>query len=961
MPPFPYSRCLIAASGVCRHLRLFNLNRGVNLLAVLTALSLPAQAQQWTGVTSPDWSTPSNWNTGLAPDGGTSVQIDTDATNQAIASGVTFTTNQSVNVGSGAGSHGTLVIRDGSSFDISSLTVGAQGTGTVTVEDATVLARVFVWLGDNSGGTGTLNIAGPNARFNAPSYFIDVGNHGTGSLNITNGAQVRTNVGYVGDNPGSNGFVTISGAGSLWEAPRFFGLGGDGNATVLIENGGRMITAGEAGLAYTATSNSLMTVTGSGSQFGAGEFAVGVFGQGALRVDDGGLVTAGSVYLGYGSNTSGTMTVAGTPGARGVVSAGQVIKGNGNAAVLLDGGVLQARGNQSDFLSNFSAGDITAGAGGAWFDSNGFDIGITAPLSGPGGLHKIGTGRLTLASNSAGLLGQSSVQAGTLNVTGVLGGDLVLASFAQLTGNGAVGNLVAGANAIIAPGPGVATLTVNGDLTLDSGSTFAVDVSGAGIADRVAVTGTAQVAGVVSVTGVDTQNSYHSGARYRIVDAALVDGGFSAAQSQSGFLQFSIDQQNDAVDLVVDIVGGNPGGTPGTPPAVFVTAADTANNRATAGAVDEFAQSGDALVVYNTLLSLSHDEARDALDQISGEIHASDQLLTAENFELFADTLIRRTHSRLASNRSFEPLAYATSVTNAGVVAIEGVAGDAPAVVQNNVWLSPRAAKGSSSADGNVAAAEWDAAGLAGGYEVETTLWGGWAQAGFGLGLNSGTVSVPARRSVATNQSGTLGVYGSWTDGNWHLGGALAYAGGETETSRRMLFGGLDRTASASYRTQAVGGSLEAHYDYALTDDLGIAPIGTLDFGWSRHGGATETGAGALNATIAEESRFRADIGLGLGLDYALPLASDHEMTLTARAIWQHSLGELASQQSLSLAGGGSGFDVAGSNVSRDQLVLGAGLSFAAQDNLALSLGYDGDFSAVDQSHSVQGSLKLQF
>src|SRR3954471_3811978 len=58
------------------------------LAAVLAASCLPTYAQtNWTGATSTNWFTATNWNTGVVPTAGDNVNLNTITTNPTLISG----------------------------------------------------------------------------------------------------------------------------------------------------------------------------------------------------------------------------------------------------------------------------------------------------------------------------------------------------------------------------------------------------------------------------------------------------------------------------------------------------------------------------------------------------------------------------------------------------------------------------------------------------------------------------------------------------------------------------------------------------------------------------------------------------------------------------------------------------------------------------------------------------------
>jgi len=146
-----------------------------------------------------------------------------------------------------------------------------------------------------------------------------------------------------------------------------------------------------------------------------------------------------------------------------------------------------------------------------------------------------GTGGLTLSGGSFALTGASSytgktlVAGGSLLVNGPIAGSTVtVANGALLGGSGSIGGLVA--QGTVAPGTATpfTTLSVAGNATFTSGSTFLVNVNAAGQTDKLAVSGTASLQGgpvqVLAGTGI-----YSPLNRYTILTAT---GGVSGTFAQ---------------------------------------------------------------------------------------------------------------------------------------------------------------------------------------------------------------------------------------------------------------------------------------------------------------------------------------------------------------------------------------------------------------------------------------------
>lgn len=164
--------------------------RGTRL--VLAALALfssatlvHAQTYTWNAATGA-YATPGNWSPNGPPALGSDVVIDNNGTVQ-FASGEAYL--NSITLGATAGKSGTLAMTGGL-IDMfpGGIKVGEQGTGVVTVSNATLRTgdgSIFVG-GQNGGGTGTLTLSGASSYLESTDDFV-LGRTGTGTFNMQGG------------------------------------------------------------------------------------------------------------------------------------------------------------------------------------------------------------------------------------------------------------------------------------------------------------------------------------------------------------------------------------------------------------------------------------------------------------------------------------------------------------------------------------------------------------------------------------------------------------------------------------------------------------------------------------------------------------------------------------------------------------------------------------------------------
>ena len=88
-----------------------------------------------------------------------------------------------------------------------------------------------------------INTVTPNATViadpGAAARNLSVGQNGTGTLTIQNGGTLADSFGTVGDLPGGLGTVTVTGAGANWSNAGGIVVGGLGTGTLTIQDGGR--------------------------------------------------------------------------------------------------------------------------------------------------------------------------------------------------------------------------------------------------------------------------------------------------------------------------------------------------------------------------------------------------------------------------------------------------------------------------------------------------------------------------------------------------------------------------------------------------------------------------------------------------------------------------------------------------------------------------------------------------
>lgn len=397
----------------------------LSLPVFVLAMAGYASAQtNWTGAsgTDLDWNNPANWAwTGdplvtpvVPPDATVKAnvwaspgpvissstapvkQLDLGAaggTTLDVEGGGDLTVNDWFIIAYGAGSSGTLNINGGTvsqPFLGKDLTIGRQGTGNVVMTAGSLSAADELQMGWDASGVGhfTLSGAGTTATFN-DAY---VGRFGKGYLTVNDGTLTfRSGSSYhlrLGDEPGSEGYLTINGGVVQLEDRVLVGTGGLGSLTMGgaggtlrnfddltigdTSNGSMTMSSGvvEAfdrltiGAASTSVGN--MTINGAtASIVSNGLLMIGdaAGSNGTLVMEEGSITVGDLAYVGFNGNglldmTGGTLTI---PANKPLV----IGRNNGSSGeVLLKGGTLTAGALEftaADQVALLSHMDITDG------------------------------------------------------------------------------------------------------------------------------------------------------------------------------------------------------------------------------------------------------------------------------------------------------------------------------------------------------------------------------------------------------------------------------------------------------------------------------------------------------------------------------------------------------------------------------------------------------------------------
>lgn len=874
-----------------------------------------------------------------------------------------ITGTQGVSATHAVATSGQLVI---SVRDINSITTSGSalsltsnrisGLAAINIGDGSITstgAGPAVSVGTTNGTDAHVSLAGGTVRNTGSGGGIlarasGVPSTGSASVEITGGAveaagaAVTAQINGTVNNP-SMVSVAMSGGSVLGQAGGLLATTtGKGNAQIQMSGGTVAAPGANADGIFTSARVGTYavdvtggTVTG-GSAFGAAIHTSAAAG-GIVNIGAGAIINGGASGVAFRDGDADRNGIDEIGGNVALTSAGTlngaILLGGGTDTLTVTGGAINGNitGDGADVLNfNLGANSFTHGAA---YAISGMDAIVvnsgTARLDGTvaGNSLNVKGGTLVLGG-SATITGMTSVEGGALVVNGTLAGNVNVLAAGRLQGSGTVGSTtVAGT---IAPGNSIGTLSINGNFAQSAGSTYQVEVDPASSAsDLLRISGSASIANGSRLQVVRTGSAgYSLGTRYTVLSA---DGGLTGTYSLAGDLQSAFVRLADSYDanhvyLTAEKARG------------FVEAGGTPNQVAVGAALDSLPGS-NALVA--AMAWLPNDfAARDALNQLSADIHASSKTAALEDSRFVREAAIDRLRSAACAPGAAKP---APQQPQGACTPEDGRT--------RTGWAQVFGSWGRMDGDGNAARLKRDISGFMAG--VDTGIDGGWRVGALG-GYSRASADTSTRNSSSKTDSYHLGIYGGTQWGATALRLGASHSWNKTDTSRSAAFAGFADTLTGKYdstTTQVfgeVGHRLELG-SATLEPFAGLAHVTLKSDAFVERGGlaALYGYGGSTDATFST-------------LGVRASMQASESTKLRGMLGWRHAFGDTAPTSTLAF-GGSLPFTIAGVPLARNVAVLEAGVETQLRPNLTLSASYSGQFGGGLRDHGFKANLNWTF
>ena len=560
-------------------------------------------------------------------------------------------------------------------------------------------------------------------------------------------------------------------------------------------------------------------------------------------------------------------------------------------------------------------------------DTKGYDSVWSNDISGVGGFSKAGAGMLVLTGNNT-YTGDTTVTGGVLRVNGSMASsDLTVDQAATLQGTGTVGNTLM--RGTLSPGNSVGTLTVDGDLLLDNGSTYLFEIDAQQNADFLVVVDEARIADG-AIFELSAEDGVYLDQVYPMIQASTLNGTFENLHTNYTFIDLDFISTTTASGGELGVVAERNA----VPMASF---AQTNNQRAVANAIDAQV-SGDE--PYNdVLLSDNPSQLPGWYQDWSGEIYSANQAALLYNSRLLAQVVNWRLQDSWLDNSQAARLQQ-VGQTNA----------------DTTVWAQAYGNWDKFSANENAQKATANSGGFVLGVDHQVS-----PNLRLGGGFSASVTDTTVAASSADTSGYHLLAYGTYDTRHLRLNGGVVQSWNTANVNRTLPLDDLGnaRGTVASRSTQLFADlstpiTLNKREDTRTT----LWPFGQVSQTWLQTSNFGETGAEAALSGQATN----ASVGFGtLGARLTHQWQSE-ETTWQASlsAGWQRAWGDLAPTTTLSFTTGPD-FSVAAAPIARDAAVIELGIGASLGPSSRFNLVYSATIASQSNSQMLQAQLQWWF
>lgn len=235
---------------------------------------------------------------------------------------------------------------------------------------------------------------------------------------------------------------------------------------------------------------------------------------------------------------------------------------------------------------------------------------------------------------------------------------------------------------------------------------------------------------------------------------------------------------------------------------------------------------------------------------------------------------------------------------------------------------------------------------------------------GFGGGYANSTIDGNHSSGSTDIDSYQITGYLHHAPGPWFVQAAVTAGVNDYESTRHIVFPGVNRTAKSDYTGQQYSGIVTVGRHYQVNETT-ITPLASLQASHIRVGSYTESGADDANLRIESQDYNFVQSTLGVKAERVIRSGSS-TYSPEVHAKWLHDFNSTTMEQDAAFTGGGASFNAQGIKQDRDLFNVGAGVTFLScnceKDSWTVKGLYDYKWNDSEYaSHQVSLIAGLKF
>ena len=264
------------------------------------------------------------------------------------------------------------------------------------------------------------------------------------------------------------------------------------------------------------------------------------------------------------------------------------------------------------------------------------------------------------------------------------------------------------------------------------------------------------------------------------------------------------------------------------------------------------------------------------------------------------------------------------------------------------------------SSGANAGTLTYSAGGFAGGLD---RLVAPGLRVGVTAGYQNANQWVSGFSGLGNSNSFQAGLYANYSQDKVYADAIAGYAYSANQMWRSIAIPGLaPRTAIGNTGANQFYGQVETGYRFDLGGlaDAFVTPFVRLQAYTGTQNAFTETGAGSLNLSVAQQTTNSLRTVLGAQLGGSMDLGWRDRLALKVRLGWSHEYADTARPVTASFAGAPvAPFTTYGVAPQRDGVVMGLAANTAIADATSIYLRYEGEVSGQDNAHAFTAGFRM--